>query len=154
MTGVPLSPLSGPVGEVVVGEAPVVVDGGDRPRARVVVANTSDWPVVITSHFHFFEANRRLRFDRAAAFGLHLDLPAGSSARFDPGQTREVDLVGYAGERALHGFNGLTNAVLGTGEELERQRAAAVARARAAGFLDTSPDDPSPDDPSTDDTTR
>lgn len=146
MTGVPLSPLVGPVGEVVVGAEPVLVATGDRPTARVRVENTSEWPVVITSHFHFFEANRRLRFDRAAAFGLHLDLPAGSSARFDPGETREVELVGYAGARALHGFNGLTNAVLGTGEELERQRAAAVARARAAGFLDVPTDDTPTDD--------
>lgn len=148
MTGVPLSPLPGRVGEVLVGPEPVVPDRGDRPTARVVVENTSEWPVVITSHFHFFEANRRLRFDRGAAFGLHLDLPAGSSARFDPGETRTVDLVGYAGERALHGFNGLTNAVLGTGEVLERQRAAAVARARAAGFLDSS--DPDSSEPATD----
>jgi urease beta subunit len=154
VTGVPLSPLPGLVGEVLVGQEPVVVDVGDRPTARVVVANTSDWPVVITSHFHFFEANQRLRFDRGAAFGLHLDLPAGSSARFDPGQTRAVDLVGYAGERALHGFNGLTNAVLGTGEELERQRAAAVARARAAGFLDSTADDTTADDTTADDTDR
>ena len=141
MTGVPLSPLVGPVGQVVVGAEPVVVDHGDRPRAHLLVENTSQWPVVVTSHFHFFEANRRLRFDRGAAFGLHLDLPAGSSARFDPGEARAVDLVGYGGERALHGFNGLTNTVLGVGAELERQRAAAVARARAAGFLDTSTDD-------------
>lgn len=136
MTGVPLSPLSGRVGQVLPGEGAVVTHRADLPRAVVRVENTSAWPVVITSHFHFFEANRLLRFDRGAAFGLHLDVMAGGSERFEPGESREVALVGYAGDRAVFGFNGLTDAVLGTGADLERQRGEALARARAAGFLD------------------
>ena len=142
--GVELTPLSGRMGEVVVGADPVVTHRPDLPRTEVVVENTSDWPVVVTSHFHFFEANRLLAFDRAAAFGTHLDVLAGGSARFEPGEVRSVALVGYAGERALHGFNGLTNAVLADRHAdpagFAAQRSEAVARARAAGFLDTSPD--------------
>jgi urease beta subunit len=103
----------------------------------VEVTNTGDRPVQVGSHFHFFEVNRRLRFDRARAFGCHLDVLAGGSVRFEPGETKEVALVPYAGDRAVYGFNGLTDAVLGTGDELERQRGKAVARLRAAGYLDT-----------------
>jgi urease beta subunit len=114
-----------------------VVPASTAAVTRLPVENTSAWPVVITSHFHFFEANRRLRFDRARAFGCHLDVLAGGSVRFEPGETKEVALVPYGGDRAVYGFNGLTEAVLGTGEELERQRAQAVARLRAAGYLDT-----------------
>jgi urease beta subunit len=135
-TGVRLVGLSGRLGEVIT--APDAVVTNSPPAVtHLVVANTSVWPVVITSHFHFFEANRRLRFDRAAAFGCRLDVLAGGSVRFEPGETKEVALVPYAGDRAVYGFNGLTNAVLGTGEELERQRDEAVARLRAAGYLDT-----------------
>lgn len=141
MTGVELTPLSGRMGQVVPGSEPVVTHRPDLPRGSVVVENTSEWPVVITSHFHFFEANRLLRFDRGAAFGMHLDILAGGSERFDPGESREVALVGYAGDRAIFGFNGLTNCVLAEGAEFEDQRAEAVARARAAGFLDVGPVD-------------
>ena len=90
--GVPLTPLSGRVGQVLPGEGAVVTHRPDLPRARVLVENTSQWPVVITSHFHFFEANRLLRFDRGAAFGMHLDVLAGGSERFEVGAVREVDL--------------------------------------------------------------
>lgn len=134
--GVALTPLSGRVGQVIPGEGAIVTHRPDLPRARVRVENTSQWPVVITSHFHFFEANRLLRFDRAAAFGMHLDVLAGGSVRFEVGESCEVDLVGYGGDRALFGFNGLTDTVLGVGAEFEAQRDRALARARAAGFLD------------------
>lgn len=134
--GVPVVALPGRMGEVVVG-AGAVVPASTAAVTRLAVENTSAWPVVITSHFHFFEANRRLRFDRARAFGCHLDVLAGGSVRFEPGETKEVALVPYGGDRAVYGFNGLTEGVLGTGEELERQRARAVARLRAAGYLDT-----------------
>jgi urease subunit gamma/beta len=109
----------------------------DGATTALEVVNEGEVPIGVTSHLHFFEANRRLRFDRAAAFGCHLDVLAGGSVRFEPGETKEVALVPYAGDRAVYGFNGLTNAVLGTGEELERQRDEAVARLRAAGYLDT-----------------
>jgi urease beta subunit len=124
------------MGEVMVG-AEAVVRRVSGPTTPLTVENTSAWPVVVTSHFHFFEANRWLRFDRGAAFGCHLDVDAGGSVRFEPGETKEVGVVPYGGDRAVYGFNGLTNAVLGTGEELARQREQALARLRAAGYLDT-----------------
>ncbi|MGI4896825.1 MAG: urease subunit beta [Janthinobacterium lividum] len=139
--GVALTPLSGRMGQVLVGAEPVVTHRSDLPRGSVVVENTSEWPVVVTSHFHFFEANRKLSFDRGAAFGMHLDVLAGASARFDPGEVRAVLLVGYAGERSLHGFNGLTNTVLPDPstdpEGFGTRRREALVRAHAAGFLDT-----------------
>lgn len=115
---------------------PIVPALGERTTAVVHVVNHSAWPVVITSHFHFFEANRHLSFDRAAAFGMRPDLPAGESVRFDPGASVDVELVSYAGDQAVYGFNGLTNATLSDGR-LEEHRATALARLRAAGFRDS-----------------
>ena len=136
MTGqVRITPVEGWPGRVRPAAEPIVPALGGRATDTVAVRNHSAWPVVVTSHFHFFEANRHLEFDRAAAFGMHLDIPAGESVRFEPGGSGEVALVAYAGERAVYGFNGLTNATLS--ERFEEHRAAAVARLRAAGFRDT-----------------
>jgi urease subunit gamma/beta len=115
-------------GEVLPGAEPVVANPGRR-TVTLRVLNTSAWPVHVGSHFHFFEANRRLRFDRGAAFGLRLDIPAGATVRWEPGETREVRLVEYAGAREVHGFNGAVNGPL-----TEEARAAALARLRARGF--------------------
>jgi urease beta subunit len=130
-----ITPVDGWPGRVRPAAEPIVPALGGRTTAAVHVRNHSAWPVVITSHFHFFEANRHLEFDRAAAFGMRLDIPAGESVRFEPGGSADVALVSYAGERAVYGFNGLTNATLS--ERFEEHRAAAVARLRAAGFRDT-----------------
>ena len=78
-----------------------------RPVTRVRVANRGDRPVQVGSHFHFAEANRALRFDRLLAFGQRLDVPAGTAVRFEPGETKQVDLVPLAGRRRVSGFNGL-----------------------------------------------
>jgi urease subunit gamma/beta len=118
-------------GEVLVGEAPIRANVGRRTDT-VEVTNTSVWPVHIGSHFHFFEANKRLRFDRAAAFGMHLDILAGATVRWEPGETRRVRLVEFAGRREVHGFNGLVDGPL-----TEENKAAALVRARAKGFLDS-----------------
>ena len=72
----------------------------------LTVANTGDRPVQVGSHYHFFETNSALDFDRAASKGFRLDIPAGTAVRFEPGQTREVELVAYAGARRVFGFNG------------------------------------------------
>lgn len=101
-----------------------------RPTTRLRVVNTGDRPVQIGSHYHFFEVNRALEFDRATAYGLRLDIPAGTAVRFEPGQVRDVALVGFGGRQELTGLNGLTQ---GGGLD-DAGRAAAVARARAAGF--------------------
>ena len=77
----------------------------DRPAITLKVANTGDRPVQVGSHYHFAEANTALDFDRAAARGHRLDIPAGTAVRFEPGQAREVQLVPYSGARVVHGFN-------------------------------------------------
>ena len=84
----------------------------DRPAQTLSVQNTGDRPVQVGSHFHFFEVNEALAFDREAARGCRLDIPAGSAVRFEPGQEREVQLVPYAGERRVFGFNARINAAL------------------------------------------
>ena len=75
----------------------------------LIVANTGDRPVQVGSHYHFQETNTALEFDRAAAKGFRLDIPAGTAVRFEPGQSREVTLVKYAGTGTVYGFNGLVN---------------------------------------------
>jgi len=77
-----------------------------RPTLTLAVANTADRPIQVGSHYHFAETNPALGFDRAAARGMRLDIPAGTAVRFEPGQTREVRLVAYAGTRAVYGFRG------------------------------------------------
>ena len=131
-----VTPVDGWPGRVRPAADPVVPGVGDRATAVVRVRNHSRWPVVVTSHFHFFEANRHLEFDRAAAFGMRPDLPAGESVRFEPGADVEVALIDYAGDRAVHGFNGLTEATLSDGRFAEH-RVAALVRLRAAGFRDS-----------------
>jgi urease subunit beta len=132
--GIRLVDLPGRVGEVMVG-AEAVVRMPSGAATRLTVENTSAWPVVITSHFHFFEANRWLRFDRAAAFGRHLDVDAGGSVRFEPGETKEVTLTDYAGTRRVVGFNGLVDGDL----DDRATRDAALARLAARGFADGAP---------------
>ena len=98
-------------GEYFLAEGDVVANQGRR-TIELVVANTADRPIQVGSHFHFFEANRALRFDRAQAFGMRLNIPAGTAVRFEPGQTREVRLVAYAGAGIVHGFRGAVNGSL------------------------------------------
>ena len=120
-------------GPYLLGDQPVEINPG-RPRTTLVVSNTGDRAVQVGSHFHFFEVNRALRFDRGAAFGLRLDIPSGTALRFEPGDTREVTLVPLGGTRRSVGFNGLTDgSVMGSSDQ-------AVARARARGFL--APEEP------------
>jgi urease subunit beta len=78
----------------------------DRPTLSVEVANTGDRPIQVGSHYHFFETNAALAFDRPATRGFRLNIPAGTAVRFEPGQTRTVELVAYAGQRRVFGFNG------------------------------------------------
>ena len=79
-----------------------------RPTTEIEVANTGDRPIQVGSHYHFAETNPALRFDRAAARGQRLDIPAGTAVRFEPGQSRTVRLVPYGGARIVHGFRGET----------------------------------------------
>ncbi|MFJ6776675.1 urease subunit gamma [Kitasatospora sp. NPDC091257] len=110
-------------------------DGRTAPGPEAVhtltVRNTANVPISVTSHFHFFEVNPRLAFDRAAAYGTHLAVPAGSSVRFDPGATVEVDLVPIGGERVAIGFAGLVDGPL----DSPRARQEALRRAAEQGYL-------------------
>ena len=84
----------------------------DRPTLVLSVANTGDRPIQVGSHYHFAETNAALSFDRAAASGYRLDIPAGTAIRFEQGQTRSVTLVAYGGTRTVWGFRGLVNGPL------------------------------------------
>lgn len=77
-----------------------------RETVTLMVANTGDRPIQVGSHYHFFETNPALRFDRAASRGFRLNIPAGTAVRFEPGQNREVELVAYSGKREVYGFRG------------------------------------------------
>jgi urease subunit beta len=92
-------------GEVLTSPGEIELNAG-RPVLTVQVANTGDRPIQVGSHYHFYETNAALSFDREPTRGHRLDIPAGTAVRFEPGQTRTVDLVPYAGERRVFGFNG------------------------------------------------
>ncbi len=92
-------------GEILPAPGDIELNAG-RPTIKVQVANTGDRPIQVGSHYHFFETNAALHFDRDPTRGFRLNIPAGTAVRFEPGQTREVELVGYAGERHVYGFNG------------------------------------------------
>jgi urease subunit beta len=91
-------------GEIISAAGEIELNAG-RPTVTLTVANTGDRPVQVGSHYHFFEANEALAFDRAQVRGMRLDIPAGTAVRFEPGQTREVTLVAVGGARRVHGFN-------------------------------------------------
>jgi urease subunit beta len=105
----------------------------DLPVTTLKVRNTGDRPVQIGSHFHFFEVNRALEFDRAAAFGQHLNVPASTALRFEPGDEREVKLVPFGGKRAVYGFNNLVDGPT-AGKGAPAAKAKAVALAKKRGF--------------------
>jgi urease beta subunit len=92
-------------GEVIAAVGELELNAG-RPTATVEVTNTGDRPIQVGSHYHFFETNGALDFDRKAAYGFRLDIPAGTAVRFEPGQSRTVTLVAYAGARRVFGFTG------------------------------------------------
>jgi urease subunit beta len=118
-------------GEYFLDEAagPVEANAGRRV-ARVVVKNAGDRPIQVGSHYHFFEANRALGFDRRAAYGMRLNIAAGTAVRFEPGEEKEVELTEFGGRRVIHGFNGLVEGELAAAGARER----AMDRARKQGF--------------------
>jgi urease subunit beta len=97
-----------PVGGYVLCAAPVEINAG-RPRLKLAIRNTGDRPIQVGSHFHFFEVNRALDFDRMQAFGRRLDIAAGTAVRFEPGDQKEVTLVPFGGKMRVHGFNNLVD---------------------------------------------
>lgn len=92
-------------GEILVAEGEIELNSGRR-TVEIEVANTGDRPIQVGSHYHFYETNNALQFDREAARGMRLNIPAGTAVRIEPGQSRTVELVEYAGERKIYGFQG------------------------------------------------
>lgn len=129
----PAAPVA--VGGTVLAASPVAYNEG-RPVTRLKVRNTGDRPVQVGSHFHFFEVNRYMAFDRAAAFGCHLNIPATTAIRFEPGDEKEVELVPFAGKCRVVGFNGLTMGYTGHEDTPSYYpvRTRAVAKAAKYGF--------------------
>jgi urease beta subunit len=117
-------------GEYVLADGEIVLNEGRR-TAGLLVANRGDRPIQVGSHFHFFEVNRLLDFDRDAAFGMRLDIPAGTAVRFEPGDEKEVALVEFGGARRVMGLNALTDGDIDSAEV----RARALENARREGFM-------------------
>jgi urease subunit beta len=125
-----------PVGGCVCHSASITIDA-DRPVTTLKVRNSGDRPIQVGSHFHFFEVNRALEFDRTAAFGLHLNIPSSTATRFEPGDEREVQLVPYGGKRAVYGFNNLVDGPT-AGKDASTVKSKAVALAAQRGFRSSS----------------
>lgn len=120
-------------GEIRSSEGTITLNEG-RETTEVTVGNIGDRPVQVGSHFHFFEANAALEFDREAAYGMRLNIPAGTAVRFEPGDEQTVGLVAIGGKRRAHGMNGLVNG------SVDGDPSEALQRARDAGFRDTGGD--------------
>jgi urease subunit gamma/beta len=116
-------------GEVVVAEGDIVLNEG-RATTELTVRNVGDRPIQVGSHYHFFEVNQELDCDRAAAFGMRLDIPAGTAVRFEPGEEKVVNLVAFGGERQVHGLNQLTEGSVDTAKNRDQ----AMKRAVAGGY--------------------
>ena len=121
--------MSGETANYLPAPEPVELNPG-RPTLSLSVWNTGDRAVQVGSHFHFFEVNRALRFDRPAAFGMRLDIPAGTAVRFEPGDRKDITLVAMSGTRHVYGLNGLTSGSLDDPDV----RARALAEAARRGF--------------------
>lgn len=135
----PAKPVA--VGGVILADDPIEYNVG-RPTVTLTVRNTGDRPIQVGSHFHLFEVNRYLEFDRDAAFGYHLNIPATTAVRFEPGDEKQIEAVPFAGKRRVIGFNGL---VMGyTGDEdapgYFPARLKALRVVREAGFKVSAPD--------------
>src|SRR6059058_2256553 len=113
-------------GEYLLSSTPIEINEG-RPTVRIEVSNRGDRPIQVGSHCHFFEVNRWLVFDRVQAYGMRLNIAAGTAVRFEPGDTREVELVAIAGTREIAGLNNLVNGRLDDPDV--RDRALAAVRA-------------------------
>lgn len=117
-------------GEVFPATTPITINAG-RPTITITVMNKGDRPIQVGSHYHFFETNRALHFDRESTFGLRLDIPSGTAVRFEPGEEKEVTLTTFGGQQRVLGLNGLTD-----GEVRDEQvKTRAIQLATQQGFL-------------------
>lgn len=117
------------VGEIITKDEDIVLNEG-KPTVTITVANTGDRPVQVGSHFHFFEVNKCLVFDREKAYGYHLDVPSGNSVRFEPGEEKEVVLTAIGGTKRVFGLNDLTCA-----RATEDTKKASLEKAKLKGFI-------------------
>lgn len=116
-------------GEVIVSKKEIVLNEG-RDICTIVVEHTGDRAIQVGSHFHFFEVNKGLKFDRQKAYGMHLDIPSGTSIRFEPGESKEINLVKFGGFNRVFGFNGLTE-----NQANESSIAKSLEKAKLEGFI-------------------
>ena len=114
-------------GEYFISEKPIIANK-NRETISLKVSNTGDRPIQVGSHAHFFEVNKALSFSREQAYGFHLNIPAGTSIRFEPGDTKDVSLTEYGGKKIVFGFSGLVNG------ELAKNKDSAIKKAKEMGF--------------------
>jgi len=114
-------------GEYFLSKDPIIANA-DKKTETIKVSNTGDRPIQVGSHTHFFEVNKSLAFPRIKSYGYHLNIPAGTSIRFEPGQTKQVELTEYGGRRIVYGFSGLVNG------KLSDKREEAFKKAKKSGF--------------------
>ncbi len=114
-------------GEYFISDQPIIANE-NRKTVKILVTNTGDRPIQVGSHTHFFEVNKALSFTRKDSYGSHLNIPSGTSVRFEPGDSREVELVEYAGKRIVFGFSGLVNG------NLDEKRENALGKSKERGF--------------------
>lgn len=117
------------IGAVIPKNREIVLNEGKKSR-KILVKHTGDRPVQVGSHFHFFEVNKQLLFDREKAYGYHLDIPSGTAIRFEPGEEKEVQLTEMGGARRVYGLNDLTCM-----QATETTKAQAVEKAKRRGFI-------------------
>lgn len=125
-------------GEYFLATTPIQANTGRR-TIEIEVANVGDRPIQVGSHFHFFEVNRSLRFERERAFGMRLNIPAGTAVRFEPGDNKKVTLVELGGDSKVYGLNGLTNGLTGQSVEGGARKKAACEAASSQGFEGSKP---------------
>ena len=114
-------------GEYLIGDEPILANV-NRDSKKIKVSNSGDRPIQVGSHTHFFEVNSALDFSRQDAYGYHLNIPAGTSIRFEPGETKKVEIVEYGGKKIVFGFSGLVNG------NLDEKKNEAFAKAKEWGF--------------------
>jgi len=114
-------------GEYIISDEEIIANAG-KATVSLLVTNTGDRPIQVGSHTHFFEVNKALRFPRERAYGFRLNIPAGTSVRFEPGDSRQVELTEYGGKKIVYGFSGLVNG------PLEDKKSEALRKARDGGF--------------------
>src|ERR1700689_1609657 len=120
-------------GEYFLAAKPVIANAGRRTE-EIEVANVGDRPIQVGLHFHFFEVNKSLRFDRARAFGMRLNVPAGTAVRFEPGDSKTVTLTELGGESKVFGLNGLTNGPANQAAEYSSRKKLACHPEKSQGF--------------------